>query len=30
VVDAEKRQRAVPGDRVFLGMDEARIRLWPL
>jgi iron(III) transport system ATP-binding protein len=29
VVDAEKRQRAAPGDRVFLGMDGARIRLWP-
>jgi iron(III) transport system ATP-binding protein len=30
VVDAEKGQRAASGDRVFLGMDEARIRLWPL
>jgi iron(III) transport system ATP-binding protein len=30
VVDAEKRQCAAAGDRVFLGMDGARIRLWPL
>jgi iron(III) transport system ATP-binding protein len=30
VVAAEKGQRAAPGDRVFLGMDGARIRLWPL
>lgn len=30
VVDAEKGQRAAPGDRVFLGIDGARIRLWPL
>jgi iron(III) transport system ATP-binding protein len=30
VVDAEKRRTAAPGDRVFLGVDGARIRLWPL
>jgi iron(III) transport system ATP-binding protein len=30
LVDAEQRRCAAPGDRVFLGMDGARIRLWPL
>jgi len=30
VVNAEKRLRAAPGDRVYLGIDGARIRLWPL
>ena len=30
VVNAEKRQSVAPGDRVFLGVDGARVRLWPL
>jgi ABC-type Fe3+/spermidine/putrescine transport system ATPase subunit len=30
VVDGEKRQRAAPGERIFLGIDAARVRLWPL
>jgi ABC-type Fe3+/spermidine/putrescine transport system ATPase subunit len=29
-VDADKRQRAAPGDRVYLGLDTARVKLWPL
>ncbi len=30
VVDAEKRQQAAPGERIFLGIDGARVKLWPL
>jgi ABC-type Fe3+/spermidine/putrescine transport system ATPase subunit len=29
VVNAEKRQSVAAGDRVFLGIDGARIKLWP-
>jgi ABC-type Fe3+/spermidine/putrescine transport system ATPase subunit len=29
-VDASKRQRASRGDRVQLGIDGARVKLWPL
>src|SRR5262249_39693022 len=29
-VDADKRQRAAPGDRVYLAFDTARLKLWPL
>jgi ABC-type Fe3+/spermidine/putrescine transport system ATPase subunit len=30
IVDAERRLGAAPGQRVFLGIDAARVRLWPL
>ena len=30
VVNAQKRQSVAPGDRVFLGTNGARVRLWPL
>ena len=30
VVNAEKRQSVAAGDRVFLGIDTARVKLWPI
>jgi ABC-type Fe3+/spermidine/putrescine transport system ATPase subunit len=30
VVNAQKRQMIAPGDRIFLTIDAARVRLWPL
>ena len=30
VVNAETRQATAPGDPVFLVIDKARVRIWPL
>jgi len=30
VLNAEKRQNAAPGNRIFLGIDQTRVKLWPL
>jgi ABC-type Fe3+/spermidine/putrescine transport system ATPase subunit len=30
IVNAKKRQQAAPGDHIFLGIDAAQVRLWPL